>query len=193
MHLHEEYIRRNKLDVPVILYSHKSRVFFKNKSAPYKWGILTIFWHEPDRHPGFFEMKCASAQHDGYKDNKLVIDEIRSQWWHWDEYEKMLMKLIHWAKEKSLVALELREQILAAWQIFLIMYDSWLAENMDLSFFKYVGITLDPTHSLDEREAACKQAQTKLSGHKEVYEGWTGQLLPLTKSRSEWLIRLIND
>lgn len=193
MQLHEEYLKRNSLDVPLVLYNHKSRVFLRAPTETPMLGIVSVTWRAPDKHPGFFEMNFSSVIHDGYAEGRLIAEDISPQIWYWDEYECKLLWTIDQLKKRSIKAFETSEQSLGIWQMFLLMYDSWLAKNMDLTFFELVYKSLDTSLNVDERYKAFQNAQSKLAVRKAVHDVWLYQLWPLAKVNSEWLIRLIND
>lgn len=193
MYLHEEYIRRNGLNIPVVLYNHRSRAFLRSKDTPSKWRILAFYWHEPDRHPGYFEISFVEPVHNGHAGGKLIKDYMKPTMCYWDEYEYNVLKFVKYIQENGFEAIKPSEQILAAWQIFLIMYDSWLARHMDAGFFKLAGTSLDANLSLSRRMEAFEAAQSQLCIDKRTNDVWAFQLLPLAKSGSEWLVRLINE
>lgn len=192
MSLHEEYIHRHKLDVPVVLYNHRSTVFLRNKDAPQSWRILVLAWRDGGNHPGFFEVSYNEAIHNGHLMGKLVKDLIPNSTCFWDEYEACVLRMAQSIRKAGYSAVPTEETTLAAWQFFLIMYDSWLAETMDRSFFWLVEHTLRPDLPLEARHKACHVAQKQLTVDSRVNDLWHYQILPLAKHGSEWLVKLIN-
>lgn len=193
MYLHEEYINRKKLDIPLFLYKSRSSVFLKSKDAPHKWRILAFSWREPDRHPGYFVTDYTEVVHNGFDKGEFTKDIYNIDITYWDEYEGVVSCVVDLVKKHGYQAVKLEEQTLAAWQIFLMMYDSWLARNMDVGFFKTVGRSLDQGLTRRERESALREAQNLLGVDRRINDMWAYQILPLAKTRSEWLVRLIND
>jgi hypothetical protein len=193
MYLHEEYIKRHNLKIPVVLYRRKSSVFLKSKEAPHKWGVLAFCWHEPDRHPGFWDVGFNDVVHNGYAERRLLKSRHKVDFCYSDDYEEVVWIMVNYAKEYGFAAVESGEQVLAAWQIFLMMYDSWLAEHMEPDFFKLVGESLDPSKPRDVRLRKFEAAQRELIIDRTVNDVWMFNLLPLAKPNSEWLIRLINE
>lgn len=193
MYLHEEYIKRHNLKVPVVIYANRSSAFLKSKNWPATWRILAFYWREPDRHPGFYEIICREVIHDGHEKGSLTECAIRTINCYWDGYEEAVQNMVRINQHDDFEAIKCEEHLLACWQIFLMMHDSWLARNMDEAFFKLVGDSLDPRLSLETRLARSEEARSQLSIHKSIYDVWTYQLRPLVHNESEWLVRLIND
>jgi hypothetical protein len=112
---------------------------------------------------------------------------------YWDQYEKFVLDTVQELKGGGFRATESEEAILAVWEIFLIMYDSWLARNMDSTFFCLVEQSTKKSASVESRIKACALAQKFLAIDSHVENVWTFQLLPLARYGAEWLTRLIND
>lgn len=193
MYLHEEYIARYNLDVPIIIFNHRSTVLLKSKTMPYKWRVLAFTWREPDRHPGFFELTYSEAVHNGYERGVLLMSVKPTESFNWDEYENAVLETVMRIKKTGFVGVKPEEQVLATWAIFLMMYDSWLAKNVNSSFFNLVELALSSEADLVSREKACLAAQKQLVIDSKVNDVWSYQLLPLARYGSEWLVKLIND
>jgi hypothetical protein len=193
MHLHEEYIRRHNLHVPVILYRQRSTVFLRSKNTPYFWRILSFHWHDPDRHPGFWDVTYNEIIRNGPEINRFVhsIDKVDSCFS--DQYEETVLEFVNRVRSSHFVAIPNEERVLAAWQILLTMYDYWLASHKDKEFFDLVANSLDSTKSISDRLLAYQQAKDKLSDSKPVLDTFIYNLVPLTRGDSAWLIGLINE
>lgn len=193
MYLHEEYITRYNLDIPIILFNRRSTVLLKSKQSPLMWRILAFSWREPDKHPGFFEVTYSEALHNGCERDSLLLSLTPMTCPYWDEYEETVLEMVAKVKRDGFSAVESSEQLLALWAIFLMMYDSWLARNMDASFFHLVELSLRSDLDISEREHNYVTAYSKLLGHSKIQDTWSYQLHPLTKTHSDWLVKLIND
>lgn len=192
MHLHEEYIKRHKIDIPVVLYKQRSTVLLRSQNTPYRWRILAFRWRELDNHPGFWEIFYNEAVHNGHEIKTLVNDVYKIEVCHWNKYESSVYFMISRVLADEFVAIEPEEQVLAVWQIFLMMYDSWLARHMGNGFFELVGISINSLLPRAGRLEAIDEAQRQLCIDKTINDVWAFQLLPLAKAGSEWLVRLIN-
>jgi hypothetical protein len=191
MYLNEEYIKRNDLKIPLIVWSRRSSVFLRSQTTPYKWYILASRWHDPDNHPGFYDIALNSVLHDGYEDGVLLQNIDKFEKCHSDQYEKQMLHMVNFCKLSGLKAIEGKDHTMAAWQIFLMMYDSWMADHMDGDFFKLVGLSLDSKATRKSRMSAINQAINKVD--KRGKDVWVYTMLPLVQDYSDWLVKLIND
>jgi hypothetical protein len=156
------------------------------------WRILAFSWREPDRHPGFFETQYTEVIHNGCDRGKLVSDVSPSELWYWDQYETSVLKLSEKIRRSGFEAIKAEEQVLAAWVIFNIMYDSWLARNAQPGYYKLLEMVLRSDLDLGVREKACTTAQRQLAIDSKVADVWSYQLMPLARYGAEWLVKLIN-
>jgi hypothetical protein len=193
MYLHEEYIRRKKLRVPTILYKRRSSVILKTSSPPYRWRIVALCWHAPDRHPGFFELRVSEPVHNSHDRGTKTMRDLKGEdVCYWDQYEETVLTFAEDSRKQGFAAVEGPEQLLAAGQIFLMIYDAWLARTMEPSFLLKVGEMLDESRTVADRLTALDGIIAPTRSTKSVHETWVYQLSPLAHAGSEWLVRLIN-
>lgn len=190
--LHQEYIERHKLAVPVVLYNARSTAFIRSKNEPYTWRVLVLAWRDVSRHPGFFEVSYNEAIHDGFNNSSGLIREIGHVNCYWDVYEDYILRLAESIRASGFIAPPIAEQTLAAWGFFLYMFDSWLAATMDSNFFWLVEYTLRQDVSLNARLKAFHVAKKQLAAIPEISKLLLYQILPLARSSSDWLVNLIN-
>lgn len=193
MSLHEEYIQRHNLNVPVVLYNHRSTVFLRNKDAPYNWRVLVFSWRDGGNHPSFFEITYSEAVHNGHEQGKLIKDLIPATICYADDYEAAVHRMVANVRNAGYYAFPPEEQILAAWHFFLKICDSWLASTMDQAFFWLVEHTLRSDLPVSARLKACSVAQKQLWFDSRANDLWSYQILPLARYGSEWLVKLINE
>lgn len=191
MRLHEEYIARHDLDVPVVRYDKRSTVFLKSKSSPCQWRILSICWKECDWHPGHFDVRYTRPCHDGYVD-ALLEDLLVSRHLHWDVYESSILELVEDLKD-DYRAITFEDREFAAWQFFLVMHDSALAA-VGSEFLSLVGRSLSQDLSLSQKTTLIDVGKSLLERRNlSIYDSLVFQVMPLTENYAEWLVKLINE
>lgn len=190
MQLHEEYIRRHRLAVPVVRADARSTVFLRSVTSPYDWKILIIRWMPCESHPGHYCIRVFSPVHNGYRTHMLTCSV--DQMVFWDNYEPFVLDFVKSCRpEFSAVPSE--ESILAAWQMFLLIFDSKLV-LMGQEFLTLVSRSIAPNLSIEERSTAVVAAKAQLRLLlPEVSEHLHHQIFPLADFYSDWLVRLIND
>lgn len=190
MRLHEEYIARHNLAVPVVRYDKRSTVFLKSNSTC-EWRILAISWKECDWHPGRFEARYTYPCHDGYED-VLLEDVFSPRQLHWDEYEEYLLGLVSLISSEY-TAVPYKDRYFVAWQFFLVMYDSALSV-LGPDFISIVGKSLAPDISLRKRDNLVEEGKSYLKRcSPSTYDALMHQVVPLTTHYAEWLVKLVNE
>lgn len=189
MFLHEEYIKRHNINIPVVLRVHRSCVFLKSKTSS-MGRILTLSWRNSTRHPGYFEMNYFNVLHNGCEDDTL-IHPIRFEDWKWPEYEFEILKMVEEIKQ-DYIAVNSQEVFLAAWFAFLIMCDSWLAKHMNPHFFTLVEASIQSNNDSQSRKIVAIEAIQQLPEKSYARDVWHMMMLPLATCESKWLIGLIN-
>lgn len=192
MRLHEEYILRHSLQVPIIRYDSRSNLFLKTKDAPFKWSIFNIIWRPQSGRPGFYEFARMEPLHNGngsfrcYEKDKYV---------YWDQYEVEIAKVVNDYKERKLFPVPSRSRSLMAWEMFLYMYDGWLSERMDARFYQQVERSTMETLDINSRSIAYRSANRILSEHygsEKVVQTLNYQIMPMINGHSQWLENLFN-
>jgi hypothetical protein len=191
--LQQEYLQRNNCNIPIVLYNSKTYVFIKDTHKSL-FRTISILWRHQESHPGFYEVTYSEPIHNGFESHRFVKDFLKSEIWHWDQYEKNILNLVASIKKEEFKAIDSNKQILAAWQIFLTITDSWLAKTTDRSFLRHVEQSLDNSLSISKRLNACKVAQEYLKETKnKAFDFWFFQIRPFAKDQNnQWLIDLIN-
>ena len=190
MRLHEEYIHRHKLNVPVVRYDSTSQVVVRSKVTPLKWRIITCRWRTHGYHPGFFEVCCKRPVRNGYYKEETLSDMFVPKSLHWEEYERNILYIIDCLKEEFEAVSE-KESAMAAWQIFLLIYDSWLANNMSSDFMGYASESVDLDLDFRSRQVAYKKSFSYIKGT-EVEDAFVYQIKWWSGRHSKWMENLIN-
>lgn len=192
MRLHEEYIRRCELDIPIIRYDRRSNLFLKTTSVPFRWAIFNIVWRPQHNSPNVFEFTRMEPVHNGLgafhcQDTDRLV--------YWERYENEVCRIINDYKETGFQPVSNRYRSLMAWEMFLFMFDGWLAERMSPKFYQYVEKSITDTLDIHSRVAAFRSANKILIDSYEserVVEMLTYQILPMANGHSQWLEDLIN-
>lgn len=196
MRLHEEYIHRHQLNVPVIRYDHKGSVFLRTKNFPYCWGVLGISWYQGRNAPGNFVISYQTVKHDNFMDRFFVPVPMWKENEHvlWDDYESRMLSIAKSTKNQGWEAVSEQERTMALWQMFLLVYDSWIANwaGQDEEFYTLVEKSIRPDLDFNTRETAFRSARRRISTHPEIAYFLTERLFPLAQGHSKWLEDLIN-
>lgn len=197
--LHQEYINRHKLQAQLFLYNPKTCLFLRreNASGLPEWRILAIQWRMQDKKPSFFEFNYSQVIFDEHL-MRNVTKDISTEFaasWYWEQYEKNILKLASVLKSESIKAIGKQEELLAAWEVFLLIADSLLVKCSNKNFHRSLEISLRKELSIEERKKACYEAQSFLGNNfKEIYNIWHYQIFSLVKNNdAQWLANLIND
>jgi len=191
MRLHEEYISRHHLEVPVVRYDSRSSIFLKTKQSPCAWRVLSIQWREGGHHPGFFEVNYMMPKHNGYQSGDLLLNVLYPVNLYWEEYEQGILDLVADIRSDYVAVLE-EESLSAAWQMFLVMHDTLFA-HFSHGFFADVERSTSTDLDVDERRRAFKTAEKHVDlVAPRTYESWKYQVAPLANLHSKWLEDLIN-
>lgn len=191
MNLHEEYLLRHNVKRRAIYFYKSSCVFLRNKKHPNSYRILTLSWRNAENNHGCFEVTYFATIHNGCQDNVLT-HMIKNEDWQWDQYESKLLEFVKEIRPEY-EAIEDNQNLLLSWVSFLKVCDSWLAENMNHTFFDLVAESIDSALSYHKREDACRKAQSKLVANSYADNVWKFMMQPLSKTRSKWLVDLINS
>jgi hypothetical protein len=158
---------------------------------PLDWRIITCRWRTVGYQPGYFEVCCKRPERNGHRKEEILFNVVRPLSLYWETYESGILSLVDRLKPEFMAVTE-EESAISAWQMFLLIYDSWLAENMPSQFFEYVCESVDSDFALHERELARKKALMYIKGT-DVEDAFFYQSKWLGKQRhSKWMEKLIN-
>lgn len=196
--LYHEYIQRHHLKLPLVSYSTKTNVILRQKTKRSEkpvWRILSLNWRPQDYHPSFFEVNYLEAIHNGFNNNKCFKDILRSDTWYWDQYEINLLNIIKEIKNQEFFAQKTTENILAAWEMFVFLTDSYLADKFDYDFFQLLEKSIYKSYSLRERKLAFKKVENLLEKKDPtIWDFWQHRIKPIScVANNQWLVHLINE
>lgn len=193
----QEYLHRHNFKKNLPVHRHRATVFLKsNFEFSNNWRVFSILWREQERHPGFYEINYSNVVHNGIQNNKFLKEIYVSEVWYWDEYEHKLFKFLKNIKKDGFYAVDDSLAVLAAWEIFLIMCDSWLAQNASLDLIKCIEKTINKNLKIEDRILEQQKAQSLIGKlqNSRVNDLWVFQIKPLLKDQNnQWLIDLINE
>lgn len=193
MKLHEEYIQRHNLNVPVFCYDCRSDVFLKTKNSPHRWAVFHIIWRQKTSRPGFFEFMRMEPLHNGHGALSCFDKE---NYVYWDCYQTQIMNIVSSYKEDGFYAVSGQEKILMAWEMLLYMYDDVLAKRISSNdFYFQVEKSIDSSMSVSSRISSYKNALRILSessGVDRIMDVFNFQLMPMARWNSKWLEDLFN-
>lgn len=160
MRLHEEYLQRHGLKIPVINHCATASLFLKND--PYSWSgidryvpytFLKIFWIENNRGLGNYAISHLWPIRDG-KDR--IFEKVGTENFYWDQYEDYLYQ---WCFDHKEHIVSPEKSLLAGWEMFVYILDSWFKKQPQ--FLKTILF-----ESLDEDNSI----SSRLQSYKEIYD-----------------------
>ena len=186
MHLHEEYIKRHKLKLPLIRYDSKSAVILRSKEEPVFWRIIDITWTPCHWHPGKFIIKTLAPHHD----NPRMVRIFPTKEIYWDQYEDQVLALRD--LRLDFCAVTKTESPLAAWYVFLLMYDTYLVTLSD-QFKELVAGSVNSDSEMTARRFAAQKAQLLMCSENVGLQDAYGAYMVTYRNYADWLVDLIND
>lgn len=147
MFLHQEYLKRHKIDAGWMGYPKTGSLVFRSIDPNrHRWLLLSFRREGPDYHPQEYIIhttipKRDNGQFRGYQKNYRI---------KWDEFEIWLKRYVTNAHKLRMVK-NFTEKQLTLWEIFVYCNDQWFAE-WGHSYKKTLFKTLDLNSSLKERK-----------------------------------------
>lgn len=193
--LHQEYCQRHNSSAKVVLYKPNTVLFLKSLNSDsqiLRWQILTINHKEEVTQPSKFKISLWNMQHNGYEKENIFLDQFEPQEWYWDEYEGKILNLVSYFKLNSFKAFGFKDQVFAAWELFLFLTDSYLRNELDNSSYCFIKQSVNDDNPTKQKDFLESQIIIKKQDHK-AYNLWFYNILPLAKNQeNEWLVDLIN-
>jgi hypothetical protein len=201
MYLSQEYLDRHGLKVTHALYDSNINVVLRSNN--FQWLVLHGEWNPPGLHPGYYVFQMFRPLYNGceqplYGPKKAFTPVTDQSIVHWDEYE---LFILNWVRKcdslrlRGFSAIETqREAELVCWEMFLYIFDKWLAENMDGKFFDLVLNSTLPSVPLMERRDSFLYATDMLENYSAVHSPLQNIIFTYAKRGcySEWLAKLAN-
>lgn len=195
MYLHEEYIKRHNLEVPLVRYSEYVNLFLRTKD--FKWQVLSGEWREDDRHPGKYFFRWLRPKHNSYTEREWFEDIADFDPIYWDQYEDFIYKWIRssrFTRQSGFYAVEDEPEVsLTAWEIFLYTHDGWLARNVEDPAFSH--LVMESTR----RDKDCHERYgdymlaLEMIANEGIMDNFNCRISTYTWSYSNWLAKIIND
>jgi len=191
MRLHEEYITRHNINIPIIRYDSHSTVFLRSKFEPVAWKILDIRWESCYWHPGDFTFALLHPT-PGQRRPRNAMHPFNVKW---DEYET---RLIGWLAGLKMEyrAVPVEESRLSIWYMFLMMYDAYLVNSRHLGFgtkfYQHMAASIDPSLPLKDKEKAARLGEQIMLECDSDLQMELHDLKFYIKSYADWLVRYIN-
>lgn len=193
MKLHEEYIRRHKLSVPLIQYDQNSKILLRSHN-PRNWRVVSFEWQPDFGHPGFWRCSLIEPVHASYGREKNWRQLFRPQKIYWDEYESFVKKL---ASDFSgwKVTQCVKDRELFCWEVLLYTCDNWLSQSeigKNRGFLNCVVNSIDPDLSLEDRWGYFQEALSLMDDNS-VSEFFSYNICNHLGSGSSWFAELIDN
>ena len=160
MKLIEEYLKRHDLNVPMI-YRQNNLVLFTKQKNEFPYHIHNLHLHKQQGHPNVYRMTVSRPIHNGFKGDKFV-ERLSEDEIPWEDYEASVVGM---ANKKSLALSNPMDIGLAAWEMFIHVYDSILVSYANNDAFYS---TIDPNLSAEKRYENYKTVYAHFDGIKQT-------------------------
>ena len=196
MRLHEEYMNRIGLKVPVVLFEKSSEALLVSREprdGSFQWSRIVLDWvHNESWHPGHFIYSKYDYRHDMSSRSRYGLGEKTEQKeLYWDEYEDFVINKMGDFREDFEVVAGKRRLIELA-RLTMTCCDRVIADviaggKMSKRFVTQIASVFDPDCDLDSRyeaaELALEQMRTALPSN--LSDGLAN--LMGRRFQSEWL------
>jgi hypothetical protein len=185
MKLHEEYIARHGLKMPMINHCARGSLFFHPPDPTiYPYSFLKIFWLENSRGPGSYAITHISPVHNGFYEEGKILNIISSKNLYWDQYEDYFINLITNPIGRPISSVN---SLFAAWEMFVYIFDSWF-KNQSQSIKSVLFHTLDKDNSYDIRIQNYNLICSYMAIHSPtILKLWKEEILIWVSCYSDWL------
>jgi len=175
MLLCEEYLKRNKINLPFVHHVESGYLFFKDEiDDKISRLIMSIGWDS-----NIYIIKFLSPSR-----NSLFQTIGKEMWIEWDNYESFLLNWANEANSKSLISSK-EEVKLFAWETFCYCFDDQICKfDKD----KNLLASLDASISHKERLG---RINLFLGKDERLFNSWHNKVLPLTENYCYWLCDLV--
>lgn len=198
MYLSQEYLKRHGLEVRQAVYDETVNLILR--SSNFQWLILHGEWRPPTLHPGYYVFQMFKPVHNGGLGyNIKTFEPITEQSLiYWDEFERFINGWLDKCvtlRQRDFIAVEShKEAELVCWEMFLYIFDRWLADNMDSKFFDLVMGSTKPELSFRQRRDSYLYASEMLEEYSTPYTTLQKSILQYAEKSnySEWLAKLAN-
>lgn len=200
MYLSQEYLKRHGLVVRHAVYDDTINIILR--SANFQWLVLHADWRPPTLHPGYYVFQMFRPVHNGcdsmgygIRSFEAITDQSLI---YWDEFERFINGWLDKCvtlRQRGFTAIETQKEAeLTCWEMFLYVFDKWLADNMDSKFFDLVmGSTMQELPFRQRRDNYL-YASEMLEEHSTAHTTLQKSILQYAEKNyySEWLAKLAN-
>ena len=184
MRIFEEYLNRHNIDVPIVHHCNVGTLILHNMG---KYLVMQIRWVSHDYHPGQYCIEINSPIHDGYI-NDVVFTKNTPIYLKWDEYENFLLG--NSVPNLFKPVADLKEVIMAIWEMFVYSCDSWFAKK-DSLIKNLLFESLDKDNLIDLRYKRYKEVLDYIDSPV-INRIWRCEMLSKTQNYSFWLATALN-
>lgn len=192
MRIHEEYVLRHRLNIPLIRFDSRSNLFLKTKDTPFRWSIFNIVWRPQIGKPGYYEFVQMQPLHNG---QGAFNCREKDHYVHWDKYEFEVIKIVKEYKDNGYYSIPSQFRNFMVWEMFLYMYDGWISKKMDSNFYRQVELSTSAELDYELRSNALKRAVNYLTDSEDsekIIKKFNYQIMPMVNGHSKWLEDLVN-
>lgn len=192
MFLHEEYIHRHRLEVPVIHYDLHNKILLRREN-PSNWRIMTLDWEFEYGHPGYWHCTFIEPIHASYHKSRNWRQLFRPRRVYWDQYDEFFKRLAADHNEWQ-VATQPMERELFCWEVLVYTCDNWFAQSemmRNRRFIRLLSSSLNNKLSLEGRWENFQEAVCMIDKSNSISEFYKYNICNYTNGDSKWFARLI--
>lgn len=183
MFLHQEYLKRHKIDADWVGYPAKGTLIFRSINPDrHRWVLMSFQQQGPEYHPQEFTITTIVPKRNA----SGLSGHQRQHRMKWDDFEVWVKRYMAKAHKLRIVK-DPTEKELTLWEIFVYCNDQWFAD-WGFAYKKILFRTLNLELSLEERSEffsqmmdmmgssypkMLRQFDSNMSCYKE--DGWIGK------------------
>ena len=194
MRLHEEYLKRHQLSVPIIKHVPLGHLIVRNSGetcfnvSTVNWTVLKMKWEDPVYHPGFYLFKFLQPYKTNLSDSNFLRAKDEEIKIRWDEYEDYLL---NWTAnfKPSMFITDPMEIVMTVWEMFIYSHEQTIIEryrSLSNLFFK----TLDFHSNLAGRYNSYVKLLKLVDQNDFPFNMWRRNLNEIAQNYSPWIAKL---
>ncbi len=199
MLLQEEYLKRHRFTLPEVRHTLTtgSLILKAVQAEPQdRWVLVNIHWIDGSQHPGYYNVKIIKPIHNGCNSKELFVNLSCYPPTFVLSYEEMEQFFLEFAtySHGTLHAIhDVKESNLAAWEIFLYCFDSFLASYASYKLKSCIENSIDFDLSTEDRHVAYFEAiNVLMTEQSPVFDKYSSLIHTFAQNQLNWLATLVN-
>lgn len=192
MHLSEEYLIRNNINVPLVNHCGYSYCFVKSLF----WELLVIKWFQEPNKVGYYNIQKIEPRGSGFEHADRHTEFVFYNKNHENTFKKLNHPISVYYEDYEDFILSLsfetvtdeKEVLIVLWEMFLRSLDDNI---IHYNLFDKLSQTFFAQNNLDRFKIILENIEYLHSNNLEIYNNWKNHFLPYCGNYSFWLAKLI--